>query len=211
MKKEDVKDLLVPEVGDEVVYKYKLTYRIPLYMYSNTDEDDNDDPICRNLKDLYDQYGDIEPESLPGIENLRGQCGEDYWVDPYAEYSTTDFSYTTLKLDKTYSSDAEFHHELELKSRGFTGKEVRIEVEYKSGSFYVKCTTELDPNQHITIFPIPNSPVDITLERAIFNRIQGCASDGVGENELGSVIYKGTSHEVWMDWENIKLLNIIKE
>lgn len=176
--------------------KYELTYKIPLYMYSEKELDEKGDSLCRNLSELED------PSQLTGIEGLSGQNGEDYIMDPYKCYDTSKTNVYREKGLGDFDSDADFYHNLELRSDGFTGKEVSVEVKYLSGSYYVKCMTELDPDTVITYGII--RPTSTTLERAIFNKIEGCASDGIGENELGTVLYNGIPQTVWMDWENIE-------
>lgn len=164
--------------------KYKRTieinYKIPLLMFSK-----ESDPV--KLEDLYEWGKDYvlcekEPGQLSGMENFLEQ------------------GINNLITDLGKQDDGSFY----LNLNGFTGKEVNISVRYFGGSYCVKCITELDPNQYITVEETPGNPVKTTLESAICNRIRKCASDIMSKGDLGTVMYKGTPCIVRMDCDNVE-------
>ena len=39
---------------------------------------------------------------------------------------------------------------------------------------------------------------EVTLKEAIIDFLDGCLSDGIGENPIGKVVYNHTTHDVWL-------------
>ncbi len=166
--------------------KYKgtieINYRIPLLMFPK-----EGDPV--KLEDLYEWDKDYvlrekEPGQLTGMENFLDQ-GLDNLIKGIGEQEDIDMVFY-LKLNE------------------LTVKEVIVSVRYFGGSYCVKCSTELEPSQYITIEETPGNHVKMTLENAILNKIRKYVSDSMSKGDLGTVMYKGTPFIVRMDCDNVE-------
>ena len=166
----------------EKKYKWiiEINYGIPLLLFSK-----EGDPV--KLEDLYEWDKDYvlrekDPGQLSGMENIQEQ------------------GVNNLIANLSKCNDGSFY----LNLNGLTGKEVNVSVRYFGGSYCVKCSTELEPSQYITVEETPGNPVKMTLESAICNRIRKCVSDIMSKGDLGTVMYKGTPCIVRMDCDNVE-------
>lgn len=169
----------------EKKYKWiiEINYRIPLLLFSEKEGD----PV--KLENLYGWDKDYvlrekEPGQLSGMENFLEQ-GVNNLITGIGEQEDINMVFY-------------------LNLNGLTGKEVSVSIRYFGGSYCVKCITELDPNQYITVEETPGNPVKMTLESAICNRIRKCVSDSMSKGDLGTVMYKGTPFTVRMDCDNVE-------
>lgn len=160
----------------------EINYGIPLLMFPK-----EGDPV--KLADLYEWDKDYvlrekEPGQLSGMENFLDQ-GLDNLIKGIGEQEDIDMVFY-LNLNE------------------LTVKEINVSVRYFGGSYCVKCSTELEPSQYITIEETPGNPIKITLENAILNRIRKYVSDSTSKGDLGTVMYKGTPFTVRMDCNNVE-------
>jgi hypothetical protein len=159
----------------------EINYGIPLLMSPK-----EGDPV--KLEDLYEWDKDYvlhekEPGQLSGMENFLDQGLNDLIKGIGEQEDVVPVFYLNL-------------NELIV-------KEVKVSVEYFGGSYCVKCSTELEPSQYITIEETPGNPVKITLGNAILNKIRKCVSN-MSKSDLGTVMYKGTPLIVRMDCDNVE-------
>ena len=168
------------------IIKYKgtieINYGIPLLLFPK-----EGDPV--KLENLYEWDKDYvlrekEPGQLSGMENFLEQ-GVNSLITGIGEQEDIDMVFY-LNLNKLIV------------------KEINVSVRYFGGSYCVKCITELEPSQYITIEETPGNPVKMTLENAICNRIRKCVSDIMNKGDLGTVMYKGTPCIVRMDCDNVE-------
>lgn len=175
-----------------IKYKYnctiELNYRIPLLLISEEEiNKGGGDPV--KLEDLYEWGKDYvlrekEPGQLSGMENFLEQ-GINNLITGIGEQEDVNMVFY-LKLNE------------------LTVKEATVSIRYFGGFYNVKCTTELDPNQYITVEETTGNPVKMTLENAILNRIRKCVSDSMSKGDLGTVMYKETPCIVRMDSNNVE-------
>jgi len=168
--------------------KYKgtieINYSIPLLMFPKGSESDS-----VKLEDLYEWDKDYvlcekEPGQLSGIENFLEQG--------------------LNSLIKGIGEQEDVVPVFYLNLNELTVKEIKVSVRYFGGFYNVKCSTELEPSQYITIEETPGNSVNITIENAILNRIRKCVSDIMSKSDLGTVMYKGTPFIVRMDCDNVE-------
>ena len=145
-----------------------------MYSHDEIDPENKNCYLVRNMEDL-----DITKVS--GIENLSGQyC----WIDTPED--------SGLEKDKFYVC--------EKKSKGFTIKEVVMEVYFKDGYYIAEFLSDLSLDSSVSWDNGSRDPLCTrhgTLKDAITSFLDGCLSDGIGENEIGVVKYNGHSYDVW--------------
>ena len=151
-------------------------------MYSDTEVDSKGNCLMRVMEELPDV------ENVVGINLLRV---DDCWIHGYDGYSKEN-------QDKYYAYDR--------KVCGFSLKEVMEVYLDKRGYYIAEFLTEEPLTTEITFDPGGYGHIcTMTLQEAIKNFLDGCLSDGIGENEVGVVKYNGTIHEVWLgEAEEIK-------
>lgn len=155
-----------------------LTYKIPLFMYSNSEYDPRNKSMCliRNMED-------IDVSQVHGIEKLGGQCS---WISNYTEYYSN-----PIEVEKMFARDKKYH--------GFNYKEVVMDVVFNDGGYYVAEFLSILPlDTMVTRDNYYDRSEAITLKEAIKDFLDGQLSDGVGENEIGIVSYNNTTHDVWL-------------
>lgn len=148
-------------------------YKIPLDVYSNN-------PISEKSYKYEDScyitnIGELDLKQSD-IDDLGGQYD---WIDDddsgYSEYFRTVY--------------------------GFNNKDVLMEVVYEKGYYIVTLVSDkpFDTIVRNNRYRSSNGSWDeITLEEAIVRFINGCLSDGIGENPIGDVFYQGEICEVWL-------------
>ena len=155
-----------------------LTFKIPLLMYSDTEFNPKYKGTCliRNMEDL-------NISEVKGIEKLSGQyC----WIYDCYKWERKNDVAKFLKYDKeTY---------------GFNIDDVIMEVKFNNGYYLVEIVTNKPLSSIVTYNNgYKNGPTTRTsLKQAIISFLNGCLSDGIGENPIGSVTYNHTTHEVWL-------------
>lgn len=150
-----------------------VRYKIPLLMYSCTENDPTYPNRClvRNMED-------VDVSEVKGVEELSGQyC----WIYNYDEAENCGRLYENEK--KTY---------------GFNLREVVMKVVFIAGYYLAEFTTELSLDTIVTRDLGYKNPETMTLKEAIKAFLDGCISDGIGENEIGKVTYNSTTHDVWL-------------
>ena len=84
---------------------------------------------------------------------------------------------------------------------GFNNKDVSMEVVYDNGYYFVTLVSEkpfdtiVKNNQY---FSSDGPWEEVTLKEAVIRFIEGCLSDGIGENEIGRITYQGHICDVWL-------------
>lgn len=150
-----------------------LMYKIPLFMYSNSEHDPRSKSTCliRNMED-------IDISQVHGIERLGGQYS---WIFNYTEYYSN-----PIEAEKMFAHDK--------KCYGFNYKEVIMDVIFNDSGYYIA--------EFLSIFPLDTMVTrgsdNVTLKEAIKDFLDGQLSDGVGENEIGVVSYNYTTYDVWL-------------
>jgi hypothetical protein len=147
-----------------------LKYKIPLIVYL-------DKPVVKNSYSTYDvNMDEIDFHSISkyDIEKLDGQYD---WIDAW--------------MNRDYDK----------KMAGFNNKDVSMEVVYDNGYYFVTLVSEkpfdtiVKNNQYFS----SNGPwEEVTLKEAVVRFLEGCLSDGIGENEIGRITYQGHRCDVWL-------------
>ena len=107
-------------------------------------------------------------------------------------------------LDGQYDwIEAWCNREFDKKYHGFDNKDVQMEVVYDKGNYIITLVSEksfdtiLKVQEHYS-----NNIKEITLKDAVVDFLEGCIWDGIGENEIGQLMYQGEKCDVWMAHEN---------
>ena len=147
-----------------------LKYKIPLIVYL-------DKPVIKNSYSTYDvNMDEIDFHSISkyDIEKLDGQYD---WIDAW--------------MNRDYDK----------KMAGFNNEDVTMEVVYDNGYYFVTLVSEkpfdtiVKNNQY---FSSDGPWEEVTLKEAVIRFIEGCLSDGIGENEIGRITYQGHRCDVWL-------------
>lgn len=147
-------------------------YKIPLEVYSIN-------PISENSYSphKYSMYktniGELNLKQSD-IDELGGQYD---WIDAWM--------------------DDEYHRQM----RGFNNKDVLMEVVYEKGYYTVTLVSDkpFDTIVKNNRYCSSSGPWDkVTLEEAIVRFINGCLSDGIGENPISYLKYQGEVCDVWL-------------
>lgn len=107
------------------------------------------------------------------------------------------------KLDGDYDwIEAWCYRDYDRQMSGFNSKDVSMEVVYDNkGNYIVTLISErpfdtIVKNNH---YYSNNGPwEEITLKEAVVRFLEGCISDGIGENEIGYITYQGEKCDVWL-------------
>lgn len=108
------------------------------------------------------------------IENLEGQYD---WIDAW--------------MDREYDK----------KMAGFNNKDVQMEVIYEKGNYIVTLVSDKPFDTIVRnnrYYSSNDQWEEITLKEAVIRFIEGCISDGIGENEIGQIVYQGETCDVWL-------------
>lgn len=127
---------------------------------------------------------DLDISQIKGIEKLFGQYD---WIRDWGNYDP---------------ETAKKYREIEKRDSGFNDEEVTMNVFFKDGYYIVHILSVLPLNTPVTWdhgYHYPDCLRKGTLKDAIIDYLNGCLSDGIGENPIGTVWYNNTSHEVWLD------------
>lgn len=154
-----------------------LKFKIPLLMFSDTEVDPNNKNSCliRNMCDL-------NICEVNGVERLLGQyC----WIRNYYKWDCGNVD-EMLQYDK--------------RCYGFNINDVIMEVTFDNGYYIIDLLSNLPLS---TIVSYHNGygeafKKEVTLKEAIIDFLDGCLSDGIGENPIGKVVYNHTTHDVWL-------------
>ncbi len=87
------------------------------------------------------------------------------------------------------------------KMLGFNNKDVLMDVVYSKGYYFVTLVSDKPFNTMVlnNQFCSSDGPWDkITLKEAVIRFLEGSLSNGIGENEIGSVTYQHEKCEVWL-------------
>lgn len=148
-----------------------LKFKIPLYINLPR-------PIKKGING-YSTYSlellEIDFNSLykDEIEALRGQYD---WID--------------VCLDR---------EEYDKRTYGFSNKDVLMEVAYSKGFYFVTLVSDKPFNTIVERnFYSYKEKEKMTLKEAVIDFINGCLSDGIGENEIGYVTYQYEKCDVWL-------------
>lgn len=105
-------------------------------------------------------------------------------------------------LDGQYDwIDVWMNRDYDKKMSGFNNKDVLMEVAYDKGNYIITLVSEkpfstiVRNNRYYSSF---DDFEDVTLKEAILRFLEGCIWDGIGENEIGHIIYQGHKCDVWM-------------
>lgn len=153
-----------------------LTYKVPLLMYSNTEIDPRTNSMC-----LVRKMADIDTSAVQGIDELFGVGS---WLQDYKDYSSNQEEIERmLRLDK--------------ENYGFNSSEVIMDVKFSEGYYIIEFLSDLPFNTPVNRHNWFSSDT-VSLKEAIKSWFDGQLSDGIGENQIGTVSYGGTTHEVWL-------------
>lgn len=151
-----------------------LKFKLPLKIYLPK-------PVQKNgylANSVLFEEIDFNSISDKDIENLDGQYD---WIEAWCN-------------DERYR-----------KYLGFCSKDVQMEVVYDKGNYIITLISEIpfDTIVKNNRYCSSEGPwEDVTLKKAVYNYLEGCIWDGIGENEIGEVIYQGHKCDVWMAHEN---------
>ena len=107
-------------------------------------------------------------------------------------------------LDGQYDwIEAWCYREFDKKYHGFDNKDVQMEVVYDKGNYIITLISEKSFDTIVKIHQGFRGEIEneLTLKEAIVDFLEGCIWDGIGENEIGYVIYQGYKCDVWMAHE----------
>ena len=158
---------------------YLKKYKIPLEIISNN-------PISENShkNGEYSAYrtnlGELDLKQSD-IDELGGQFD---WIN-------------------TWVND-EYHRRM----LGFNNKDVLMEVIYDKGYYIVTLVSDKPFNTIVrnNRYCSSNGPwEEVTLEEAIVRYINGCLSDGIGENPIAYIEYQDEVCDVWLKEELIEM------
>lgn len=145
-----------------------LKFRIPLVVMLPR-------PIIKNSYPIYDvnmdelDFNSISPID---IDRLDGQYD---WIEAW--------------MDTDYDKEM----------AGFNSKDALMEVVYDKGNYMVTLVSEKPFSTIVVNHPYYSTDVrKITLKEAIVNFLEGCLSDGIGENPIGHAMYQSELCEVWL-------------
>ena len=149
-----------------------LKFRLPLKVFLPKPVEKNGYKTYSILMEELD-FNSIAPID---IENLDGQYD---WIEAWCN----------REFDKQY--------------HGFDNKDVQMEVVYDKGNYIITLVSDKSFN---TILKVKKHYSDgfreITLKEAVVDFLEGCIWDGIGENEIGEIVYQGYKCDVWMAHEN---------
>ena len=150
-----------------------LKYRLPLKI-------DLPKPIEKNgykTNSVLIEEIDFNSISPKDIEELEGQYD---WIEAWCN----------REFDKRY--------------HGFDNKDVQMEVVYDKGNYIITLVSDKSFDTIIKIHQGFRREIEkeLTLKEAVVDFLEGCIWDGIGENEIGEVVYQGYKCDVWMAHEN---------
>ena len=150
-----------------------LKYRLPLKIYLPKPIEKNGYKTNSVLIEEID-FNSISPKD---IEELDGQYD---WIETWCN----------REFDKQYY--------------GFDNKDVQMEVVYDKGNYIITLVSDKSFDTIIKIHQGFRREIEkeLTLKEAVVDFLEGCIWDGIGENEIGEVVYQGYKCDVWMAHEN---------
>lgn len=147
-------------------------YKIPLEVYSDNQISEKSYKP-REYSCYMTNIGELDLKQSD-IDSLDGQYD---WIDAWA--------------------DEEYDRQL----MGFNNKDVLMEVVYDKGYYTVTLVSDkpFDTIVRYNKYRSFNGPwEEVTLEEAIVKYINGCLSDGIGENPISYIRYQGEVCDVWL-------------
>lgn len=157
-----------------------LRYKLPLILYF-------DKPVV--VKNGYSTWSipmeDIKFNTIcaKDIEGLDGQYD---WIE-------------------AWRSD---HGDYYKRMLGFNSKDVQMEVIYDKGCYIITLVSErpFDTIVQNNRYCSSSGPwEEVTLKEAVIRYLEGCIWDGIGENEIGQVVYQGQKCDVWLGKDLIEI------
>lgn len=97
--------------------------------------------------------------------------------------------------------DAWRNRDYDKEMAGFNSKDVIMEVVYNQGNYIITLVSDkpFDTIVKNNRYYSRNDPwEEITLKEAVVRFLEGCISDGIGENEIGYITYQYEKCEVWL-------------
>ena len=120
-----------------------------------------------------------------------------------------DFNSITPKdieeLDGQYDwVEAWCNREFDKQYHGFDNKDVQMEVVYDKGNYIITLVSEKSFDTIVKIHQGFRGEIEkeLTLKEAVVDFLEGCIWDGIGENEIGYIMYQNYKCDVWMDCHN---------
>lgn len=105
-------------------------------------------------------------------------------------------------LDGQYDwIDAWRNRDYDKKMGGFNNKDVIMEVVYDKGNYIVTLVSDKPFDTIVKnnrYFSSSDTWEEVTLKEAVVRFLEGCISDGIGENEIGHIRYQGRDCDVFM-------------
>lgn len=95
------------------------------------------------------------------------------------------------------------NREFDKKYHGFDNKDVQMEVVYDKGNYIITLVSDKPFDTIVKICQGFRGEIEkeITLKETVKDFLEGCIWDGIGENEIGEVIYQDHKCDVWMAHE----------
>lgn len=154
---------------------YELKYKIPLKVFCDV-------PIIKNGYKTYDvlmEEIDFNSIDQKDIEELDGQYD---WIDAWR------------------------NTEYDRKHGGFNNEDVQMECIYDKGNYIVTLVSEKPFDTIVRCSRFYDGDYkEITLKEAVEGFLEGCIWDGIGENEIGYIMYQNHKCDVWMSKDYVEL------
>lgn len=129
----------------------------------------------------------MEELNISEIGNINNLSGQYCWIHDYYEYEHNEKIRNKMLQHDKYCD-------------GFNIDDVIMDVTFKDGYYLIEVVTN-EPLSTVVTYDKGygiQSVKTVTLKDAIITYLNGCLSDGVGENPIGYVTYNHTEHEVWL-------------
>ena len=149
-----------------------LKFKLPLRITFESDE------YGDGYKDVY--LHELELSEIHGLDKLFGQYN--WLVEDYSEYTNKEMANEYREADKNFM--------------GFNDLDIMADIKLKDAYYIIEIVAKTPLN---TVVKVDGGRKEMTLKDAIIWTIQGQISDGVGENELGYITYKGKKYDVWLE------------
>lgn len=156
-----------------------LKFRLPLNVYLPYLVEKNGYSTFTVHMDELD-FHSISPKDIEGLD------GDYDWIEAWCN----------REFDKVY--------------HGFDNKDVKMEVVYDKGNYIITLVSENPFDTIVTAHQGFRGETEkkMTLKEAVVDFLEGCIWDGIGENEIGEVVYQGNKCEVWMDAHNFEEIGV---
>lgn len=148
---------------------YEFKIRLKMYSYSDVDSD------TMYVDELDETSQNLICDKLMGAYD---------WLDRTDGYTKGSEDYIWQQKLMSYN--------------GFTNEDVTMSAEFKNGKLNVALVTDKNWNDMRDVNYYGDKSFSMSLLDCVKNVINGQLSDGIGENELGSIVYKDEKYDIWL-------------